>query len=144
MKNLFKVIAGCAMAAPLGLALAAPAGAATPAIATAAVTGSSPVALPVATINASNLYTPAFPGATLKIKFSAPGTCTAATASFVIQNQSSTSQQVTDRVVGNGLVGPPIAAGGALYLCLYKGAHDAQTFSLLSNPFVARLHVVFK
>ncbi len=61
---------------------------------------------------------------------------------FVIQNESPISQQVTDRVAGSGLVGPPIAAGGSLYICMYKGS--AQTFSLLSNPYKARLHVVFK
>jgi hypothetical protein len=143
MKRLLKVVAGCAVAAPLALALAAPAGASTASVKTAKVTGTAPAGLPAAQIITGNKYVPAFPGATLKVKYSPAGsTCSSATASFVIQNESPISQQVTDRVAGSGLVGPPIAAGGSLYICMYKGS--AQTFSLLSNPYKARLHVVFK
>jgi hypothetical protein len=143
MKRLLKVVAGCAMVAPFAMALTVPAGAATPAVATAAVKGKVATTLPAAQIITGNKYVPAFPKASLLVKYSPAGsTCSSATASFVIQNESPISQQVTDRVPGTGLVGPPIAAGGSLYICMYKGS--AQTFSLLSNPYKARLHVTFK
>lgn len=140
MRKSSKLIAGCIVAAPLALALALPAGASVADVgASAASVGTVPPGLPVAQIVHGNAFSPAYPPTVLAVLFaSASVPCSRTNASFVIENVSGATQQVTYRT---GYLGSPMTNGSNLYVCLYHNAHDARTFSLASNPYAARLRV---